>query len=36
MKVYQQQIYTHIDDERLREAVKSNPLGNIKPEERKE
>ncbi|NLW23566.1 MAG: tyrosine recombinase XerC [Tissierellia bacterium] len=25
------QIYTHIDDERLREAVKSNPLANIKP-----
>lgn len=24
------QIYTHIDDERLREAVKSNPLANIK------
>ena len=26
------QIYTHIDDDRLREAVKSNPLSNIKPE----
>lgn len=26
------QIYTHIDDERLREAVKSNPLANIKPD----
>lgn len=25
------QIYTHIDDERLRDAVKSNPLANIKP-----
>lgn len=25
------QIYTHIDDERLREAVKSNPLANINP-----
>ncbi|MCF6464958.1 tyrosine recombinase XerC [Clostridium sp. Cult2] len=25
------QIYTHIDDQRLREAVKSNPLANIKP-----
>ncbi|SHF14740.1 tyrosine recombinase XerC [Clostridium fallax] len=24
------QIYTHVDDESLREAVKSNPLGNIK------
>lgn len=23
------QIYTHIDDERLRQAIKSNPLGNI-------
>ncbi len=28
------QIYTHIDDERLRKAVKSNPLGSIKPKER--
>lgn len=25
------QIYTHIDDERLREAVNSNPLANIRP-----
>ncbi len=25
------QIYTHIDDERLREAVRSNPLANITP-----
>ena len=25
------QIYTHIDDERLRQAVQSNPLGNIDP-----
>ena len=25
------QIYTHIDDERLRQAVQSNPLGNINP-----
>ncbi|CCQ93085.1 Tyrosine recombinase XerC [[Clostridium] ultunense Esp] len=25
------QIYTHIDDDRLREAVKSNPLANTKP-----
>lgn len=25
------QIYTHIDDERLREAVRSNPLANAKP-----
>lgn len=25
------QIYTHIDDERLRDAVKSNPLANVKP-----
>ena len=24
------QIYTHIDDERLRQAVKSNPLSKIK------
>ncbi len=29
------QIYTHIDDERLRKAVKSNPLGSIKPKEKK-
>ena len=27
------QIYTHIDDERLRDAVNSNPLSNIKPNE---
>lgn len=26
------QMYTHIDDEKLRQAVKSNPLSNIKPE----
>lgn len=25
------QIYTHIDDERLREAVRSNPLANLSP-----
>ncbi|MDU7887583.1 MAG: tyrosine-type recombinase/integrase, partial [Clostridium perfringens] len=24
------QIYTHVDDETLREAVKTNPLANIK------
>lgn len=29
------QIYTHIDDERLREAVKSNPLANINPTKQK-
>ncbi len=27
------QIYTHVDDEQLRQAVKSNPLANFKPEE---
>ena len=29
------QIYTHIDDERLRDAVKSNPLANIRPRKNK-
>ena len=29
------QIYTHIDNERLREAVKSNPLGSVKPKGKK-
>lgn len=29
------QIYTHIDDEQLREAVKSNPLGKIKSKNNK-
>jgi len=27
------QIYTHVDDEQLRQAVKSNPLANFRPEE---
>ena len=27
------QIYTHIDNEGLRKAIKSNPLGNITPED---
>ena len=27
------QIYTHVDDEQLRQAVKSNPLADFKPEE---
>lgn len=28
------EIYTHIDEEHLREAIKSNPLSSIKPKER--